>query len=462
MRSTWTSSGVRRRRRVRWARSRHAPAPRLFRRSVFRLRADGIASSTTILSSRRVTTRRRRSGNSRSDVPTCSRCMSGAILSCGSGCTGGGATARSDRATRSRFPRRGLTPDSSTVCVFAPNWLGDAVMALPAIADVRRHFAMARLVVAARRSVASLFELVPGVDAVATLQWRGRPFNRRALDADLGMLREFCGPTSSAILLPNSFAIAWLSRRAGIASRWGYATDWRSRLLTRAISRPRVSMHQGRYYQQLTASLGIASGSLEPCVEVPGPIRQLARDQLRACGWDGGQPLVTVAPGAAYGTAKRWLPRHFAHVIRTLALDHGVRTVLVGSGGDAETISMITGDETVRAAQPIDLAGQTSLQALAGVLAVSAACVSNDSGAMHLAGAIGTPIVALFGPTREAETAPLTRAGGRAEVLINPVWCRPCMLRECPIDHRCMRGLAPEPVLNAVRRALSAAPSDPT
>jgi heptosyltransferase-2 len=94
------------------------------------------------------------------------------------------------------------------------------------------------------------------------------------------------------------------------------------------------------------------------------------------------------------------------------------------------------------------------------VLAVSGVCVANDSGAMHLAGAIGTPIVALFGPTREAETAPLTRVGGRAAVLTNPVWCRPCMLRECPLDHRCMKGLSPDRVLAAVGRALSGPPDE--
>lgn len=328
-------------------------------------------------------------------------------------------------------------------------------MALPAIADVRRRWPHARVVVAARGSVASLFEMVPGVDAIATLRWRGRPFARRSLDADVATLGGACGSTSVGILLPNSFAIGWLSRRAGIAERWGYATDWRRRLLTRAVSRPRASLHQGRYYQHLTAALDIPSGPLEPRVDVSEALRQEARAQLMAAGWDGRQPLIAMAPGAAYGTAKRWLPRHFARVIGELAASHGARTVLVGSAGDAGTIRMITDDTVARVAQPIDLAGRTSLKALAGVLAVSVACVSNDSGAMHLAGAIGTPIVALFGPTREAETAPLTRAGGRADVLLNPVWCRPCMLRECPIDHRCMKGLSPERVLESVARALS-------
>jgi heptosyltransferase-2 len=98
----------------------------------------------------------------------------------------------------------------------------------------------------------------------------------------------------------------------------------------------------------------------------------------------------------------------------------------------------------------IDLAGATTLEVLAGVMSLARTCVSNDSGAMHLAGAAGTPLVAVFGPTREWETAPLTR--GRAEVITHPVWCRPCMLRECPIDHRCMTGITPSRVLSAVER----------
>jgi heptosyltransferase II len=343
---------------------------------------------------------------------------------------------------------------SDLVVVFAPNWLGDAVMALPAIADVRRHFGSARLVIAARTSVASLFELVPGVDAVVTMRWRGRLLATRELQADLEALRGLSGcGSAAAILLPNSFSTAWLASRARFLERWGYARDWRTRLLTRSVSVPGVSMHQGRYYQHLVAALGIPSGPLEPRVDVPDPVRQLARARLIAAGWDAQQPLVTMAPGAAYGTAKRWLPAHFARVVAELS-QQGVRTALIGSAGDAETIRSIATDEAARGAQPIDLAGRTSLQELAGVIAESAACLSNDSGAMHLAGAVGTPLVALFGPTRESETAPLTRGNVYRDVLINAVWCRPCMLRECPIDHRCMKGLAPARVMASLQTVL--------
>ena len=339
---------------------------------------------------------------------------------------------------------------SDPVVVFAPNWLGDAVMALPAIADVRRSFASARLVIAARSSVASLFQLVPGVDEIVTLMWRGRLLAHGARRADVAALRQLSvSKQALAILLPNSFGTAWVAKQAGFAERWGYARDMRGVLLTRSVAAPRESMHQGRYYQQLVAGLGLANGPLEPCVEVSDALRHMAREQLVAAGWDTRQPLVTMAPGAAYGTAKRWLPAHFARVIADLA-QRGVRTALVGSAGDAETIRTIVTATDARQTQPIDLAGKTSLQELAGVIAVSAACLSNDSGAMHLAGAIGTPIVALFGPTRDTETAPLTRAGAHRDVLFNPVGCRPCMLRDCPIDHRCMRGLEPSRVTAAL------------
>jgi heptosyltransferase II len=369
---------------------------------------------------------------------------------------------------------------SDRVVVFAPNWLGDAVMALPAIADLRRHFQAAQFVVAARASVASLFELVPGVDEIVTLRRRSRD--------DLATLRRICNATPGvgsqiapstaeagiAVLFPNSFAIAWLAKQASFHERWGYARDWRTRLLTRSVKVPRVSMHQGRYYQHLVGELGVATGPLAPHVDVSEGVRDQARELLITAGWDAHQSLVTMAPGAAYGTAKRWLPAHFARVVGELARV-GVRTALIGSSADAETIRTIVTAESARDARPIELAGKTSLQELAGVIALSGACVSNDSGAMHLAGAIGTPIIALFGPTRESETAPLTRATvqgdmgppsqsgedlGRpsrsraAEVLVNPVWCRPCMLRECPIDHRCMKGLEPSRVIASLKAIL--------
>ena len=327
--------------------------------------------------------------------------------------------------------------DPDAVLIVAPNWLGDAVMALPAIADVRRHFSSARLVVAARPSVVDLFRMVSGVDTV--------------LSAEPAPTRD--AGASIAILFPNSFASAWLMRRACVPERWGYASDLRSRLLTRAVRRPKAPMHQGEYYQHLVRELGIATGPLELTLSIPAAALHDARALLAGRGWDDLSPLVVLAPGAAYGKAKQWIPSHVVRLVTDLVRQRQFTCVLVGSREDAATTAAI------RAAAPddcrsriVDLAGATTLPALAAVLSLSRACVSNDSGAMHLAAAAGVPVVAIFGSTNERATSPLTRAGRPAEVLTNPVWCRPCMLRECPIDHRCMTGIEPRRVLEAVDR----------
>jgi heptosyltransferase-2 len=258
-----------------------------------------------------------------------------------------------------------------------------------------------------------------------------------------------------AILFPNSFASAWAVYRTRVPERWGYATDFRRPLLTRSVRRPRRSRHQGAYYQHLIGQLGIPTGALEPVVTVPLAAIEEARSLLVSRGWRESPPILVVAPGAAYGTAKRWLPGHFAALITRAIRESGVQVVLVGTQADAASVALV--QDSIGAAERssvIDVTGATSLQVLAGVMSLAAGCVSNDSGAMHLAGAVGTPLVALFGPTREKETAPLTRHGGRAEVLINHVWCRPCMLRECPFDHQCMTGLRPERVFDSVRELM--------
>ena len=339
-----------------------------------------------------------------------------------------------------------MTGDLATVrrvLVLSPNWLGDAVMSLPAIADVRRRYHGARLIVAARKSVADLFRLTPVVDDVVVLEHSAVP-TLKAQEADV------------AILLPNSFKSAWLVRRAGIAQRWGYAADFRGPILTRAIARPKRSIHQAEYYQHLVRELGIETGPLEPSLTVPDASIAAARTLLATSGWDALRPVVAVAPGAAYGTAKRWLPSHYAELVTKL-VSTGAYCVLVGSAGDRETTTWILGlvPEAARA-HVIDLSGVTTLSSLAGVIAIAKAFVSNDSGAMHVASAVGAPVAAIFGPTREHETRPLPRDGARGEVLIHQVWCRPCMLRECPIDHRCMKGLSPSRVFTSVCELMAA------
>ncbi len=346
-----------------------------------------------------------------------------------------------------REPRRLL--------VMAPNWLGDAVMALPAVADMRRAFPEAHIVVAARASVAAVFDMVPGVNEVVTLEWRGKLGARDAFRADVARLKAAAGDT--ALLLPNSFASAWLVWRARVRQRWGYARDFRSWLLTRAVATPEGSRHHAAYYQHLVRGLGIATGPLDAVIDARAADVADARRLLLDRGWDGRRPLMAVAPGAAYGTAKQWLPEHFVTLARTLIEGDGATVVLVGGAGDAATTALVQGSlpEPLRAFA-LDLAGATSLHALAGVLSLASACVSNDSGAMHLAAALGVPVAAIFGATNEHETSPLTRGPRPLRVLVHPVDCRPCMLRECPIDHRCMSRLQPLEVHSAVRDLVEA------
>ena len=380
--------------------------------------------------------------------------------------------------------------DIRSSVILAPNWLGDAVMALPAIDDWHRHRPGTRLIVAARRAVARVFALVPWIDDVVELEWNGRASDWRAMMRDVTRLRAL--GADAALLLPNSFASAWLAFAARVPERWGYASDGRSVLLTRAIGLPprRVQgdpayaddvgprresvgqvlldpprqnvgrglvappLHQGRYYQHLVHALGAANGPLEPRLVVPDSAVADARTLLMSAGWDGNRPLVAFAPGAAYGTAKRWWPTHFARLAADLIGTDGAHIVLIGSAADGATTAEVRGlvPEHVRASVS-DLAGRTSLDVLAAILALARACVSNDSGAMHVAAAVGVPLTALFGPTNEHETAPLAHAP--MDLLIHDVSCRPCMLRECPIDHPCMRDLDPARVLASVSRMLS-------
>ncbi len=325
--------------------------------------------------------------------------------------------------------------------IVAPNWLGDAVMALPAIADVRNGRPGAPLAVAARASVAPLFALVRDagtIDEVVTLPRRG-PLPLAGFD--------------TAILLPNSFHSAISVARAGVRERWGYRADWRRLLLTRAIERPASGLHQIDYYQQLVGALGFPGGASTPHLAIAHAVRDAGAASLRQAGWDGRAPLVAIAPGAAYGSAKRWPPSAFADLAAGLSED-GVATVMVGAVADRATAVDVT-RELGNRARLIDLVGQTDVPSLAGVLVNCRALAANDSGALHLAAALGVNVTAVFGPTNDRLTAPrASTPESRVITLSHATWCRPCGLRECPLDHACMLGVPAADALAATRKML--------
>jgi heptosyltransferase-2 len=339
---------------------------------------------------------------------------------------------------------------SERVVVIAPNWLGDAVMALPALADVRLHFPAAELTVAARPSVAPMYAMVSGVDRVITLPGGGGWRAWTGWREDVAALQS--GSFDIAVLFPNSYGSARNAAKAAIKERWGFSTDRRGSLLTRAIAPPSGDLHMRAYYQALTSGLGMTAG--QPYAEIH-PNRDHARAVLREIGLDVDEPFVVFAPGAAYGRAKQWLPDRYAELADLIINERGWSVLMVGAGVDraaCEEIGRRLPSRGTRINRLIDFCGKSDLATLAGILAEAHAVVSNDSGAMHLAGAVGTKVIAVFGPTREQQTSPLA-AGPHAPqpvVITHDVFCRPCMLRECPIDHRCMRRIAAREVFDAI------------
>lgn len=315
--------------------------------------------------------------------------------------------------------------------ILAPNWLGDAMMALPAIRDVRRHFSGERVSIAARPSIAAVFRAVPGIDQVIVL----KPGHESAqIRGDVG------------ILLPNSFRSAWILKKAGVKERWGYRSDFRRPLLTRSVRKPKRRVSFPEYYSNLVRQLGVETGPLTSRLKVPNATSAAALALLRERGWQPGRPLVGIAPGAAFGHAKRWSPKRYSDLASSL-IDSGAACVIVGRSEDRDAARDIKG---------IDLIGQTDLMMLMGVVSHCSAVVSNDSGAMHLAGVLGVPVVGIFGPTDERYSVPVTpyEDSRTIEVISESVFCRPCFLADCPIDHRCMTRISTERVHDAVRRFL--------
>jgi heptosyltransferase-2 len=328
--------------------------------------------------------------------------------------------------------------DIDRLLIRAPNWLGDAVMAIPAMAAVRARFRQAHLTIAAIPAVAPLFleDTDAAPDKVLTVEAK----------SEVRALGE--GRFDAALILPNSFRSAWNHRRAGIRERWGYAANLRSPLLTRAVSRPQARLHQSVYYLDLVKGLDIEAAEVLPRIRITPDTRARVARLLEPYRVAADAPLVGVAPGAAYGHAKRWPPARVAELAGRLG-ERGAICVLVGASGDRDAGREIE-SSLPAPARIANLIGRTDLRQLAGLLAACHAFVSNDSGAMHLAAAAGVPVAALFGPTDERVTAPL----GDHDVLIHQVFCRPCMLRDCPIDHRCMKGITVDAVFGAVSRRL--------
>jgi heptosyltransferase-2 len=296
--------------------------------------------------------------------------------------------------------------------------VGDVILSLAAVRDARRAFPSARLEVLARPWVAELYRAVREVDAVR---------ESRGVGGDSEALR---GEFDAALLLPNSFATAFVAWRAGIPERWGYSTDGRGLLLTRRCPVPAAvrGRSQVYYYRAMLEGVGIpAEGPPDASLSC---LEEWGAEADALLGGDG--PWIGVNPGAFYGSAKRWLPERFAAVADMVARRSGSKVALVGGPKERPLAEAIAAGMTTPARV---LSGETTLGQLVGVISRLRLFLTNDSGPMHLAAALGVPQVAVFGSTDWTETAPF---GENARLVREETECAPCLLRECPIDHRCM------------------------
>lgn len=316
--------------------------------------------------------------------------------------------------------------------VIAPNWIGDAVMSLPVLRALRRARPEDSLTVLAKKGPAAIYRAEASADRVVL---RGGFF------ADA---RALAGLRPREVwLLPNSLRAGLLAFLSGAPERIGYDTDGRGGLLTHTQLPPPSVEHQLRDYDALLDSRGIAPDRDPPRLPLPAEATSRASRALEAAGIGAEKPLALLAPGAAFAWTKRWSPDRFGTLADRLAERGFSAGVVIGPGerGLAEAVK-------AGAKHPLAVLGEDlDPVELAALLARARLVFANDSGPMHLAAAVGTPVVAFFGPTDPGRTSP---TGSRSRILDRYVFCSPCFLKDCPYNHECLREIT---VVDALRAA---------
>ncbi len=326
------------------------------------------------------------------------------------------------------------------ILIRVPNWIGDAVLAQPAIKSVADSFPEAEVWLSAAEWVKDIFSTDGRIAGIVPLP-PGNDFRSFWTAARKLKAQGF----DIGILLTNSFVSALLFSLARIPQRWGYARDGRGLLLTKAVGNTNrdAPRHQVRYYLDLVSGLGLKAGAPGLRLTVPEEIKGQARRLLEEVGVDPRQPLLILSPGAAYGPAKRWPASRFAELASLFQKRKNTAVVITGSAAESGLAAEIS---SALDQKPFDLTGKTGLPQLIGLISRAHLFVSNDSGPMHLANALGVPVVGIFGPTDPAVTGPFEMP---AAVVKKDAPCWPCFYRKCPYDHRCMLRIEAEDVYRA-------------
>jgi heptosyltransferase-2 len=341
------------------------------------------------------------------------------------------------------------------IVVRGVNWVGDAVMTIPALRQIRRLFPHAQITLATRPWAKGLFSGADFLDDLLVHEGSGlrsvvrqvRQWRKRNFDL--------------AVLLPNSLETALVASLARVPLRIGYATDGRQSLLTHPLAVPewRAGKHEVFYYLNIVAQLEwlikheqtFLDTQPDGSLEVSSGRKSAARDFLRArgVGVDAARPLVALCPGSINSRAKRWPTERYAALADRLIDELEAEVLLVGSAAEAEVSLEVS--RRMRK-QPVVLAGQTDLAELVGVLSQVDLLVTNDTGPAHIASALSRPTIVIFGPTNPLTTRPFSSFG---EIVREPPDCAPCMLRDCPIDHRCLTAITPDDIFERAVTILS-------
>lgn len=339
--------------------------------------------------------------------------------------------------------------DIRRIVVRGPNWLGDAVMCEPALSQVRTLFPRVDITLLVKPAIADLLAQHPAVNRTLVYDDRGRHAGLIGKWTLAGVLRRH--RFDLAILFQNAFEAALIGFLAGIPRRFGYATDGRSLLLTDPVTVPsRTSQrHQVEYYWDLLKPLGAQGPASAPRLFVTPDESAVIAKRLADAGIGSSDLVIGVNPGSTYGHAKRWLPDRYAEVVNRVVKEaqgrSGARVgvAIVGAKGEEQLGAAIADQIKTRT---VVCSGQTTVRELMALVKRCQLFLTNDTGPMHVAAAFKVPLVAVFGPTDWQTTSPFHVD---AQLVRQPVSCAPCLLRECPIDHRCMTEVTVEQVYGA-------------